>query len=54
VVTLAEGGLDRGRGGGANRHRHVELVGGLEAEVEVLAQQDRGEGRREIEVDERR
>ena len=38
-------------GGGRQRHRHVVLAGGLEAEVEVLEQELGGEGGREVQVD---
>ena len=42
------------RGGGGDRHRHVELAGGGQPEVEVLAQQHRRERRREVQVHVRR
>jgi uncharacterized membrane protein YccC len=41
-------------GQGGHRQRHVQLAGGLEAELEVLAQEVAGERRRVVEVDVRR
>ena len=50
----AEMALQHFAGRRRHRHRHVHFAGKLEAEIEVLAQQFRREGRGPVEIDQRR
>src|SRR5665213_1550332 len=46
-------GLQRLAGRRRHRHGDAEIARGLEAEIEILAQQRRREGRGEVEIDQR-